>query len=188
MNIEQKYMDEARQLWPELEWIKSHDLKEKTTRTWALALQRSVLTPDDLNTIPFTLLCGPDLKVTFMDHKRCVVHVARDAGNKMNEFFKDELPVNMDVLIAGAILADVGKLLEYELKDGKSVQGNYGKYLRHPFSGVSLAEQCDVPDAVCHIIATHAGEGNMVKRTTEAYIVHHADFMTFEPFRERLEI
>jgi putative nucleotidyltransferase with HDIG domain len=188
MNIEQKYITQACQLWPELEWIKDGDLKEKTTLTWALALQRSVLTPEDLNTIPFTLLCGPDLKVTFMDHKRCVVHVAFDAGKKMNEFFKSDLPVDMDVLIAGAILADVGKLLEYELKDGKSVQGNYGKYVRHPFSGVSLAEQCGVPDAVCHIIATHAGEGNMVKRTTEAYVVHHADFMTFEPFRERLKI
>jgi putative nucleotidyltransferase with HDIG domain len=188
MNIEQKYIDQARQLWPELEWIIDNDLKEKTTLTWALALQRSVLTPDDLNTIPFTLLCGPDLKVTFMDHKRCVVHVAKDAGNKMNEFFRNDLPVDMDVLIAGAILADVGKLLEYELKDGKSVQGNYGKYIRHPFSGVSLAEQCRVPDAVCHIIATHAGEGNMVKRSTEAYVVHHADFMTFEPFRERLKL
>lgn len=188
MNIEQKYINQARQLWPELEWIIDSDLKEKTTLTWALAFQRSVLTPDDLNTIPFTLLCGPDLKVTFMDHKRCVVHVARDAGNKMNAFFKSDLPVDMDVLIAGAILADVGKLLEYELKDGKSVQGKYGKYIRHPFSGVSLAEQCGVPDAVCHIIATHAGEGNMVKRSTEAYVVHHADFMTFEPFRERLKL
>lgn len=188
MNIEPKYIDQAKKLWPELEWIKNTDLKEKTTLTWALALQRSVLTPEDLNTIPFTLLCGPDLKVTFMDHKRCVVHVALDSGNKMNEFFKTDLPVNMDVLIAGAILADVGKLLEYEMKDGNSVQGDYGKYVRHPFSGVSLAEQCGVPAAVCHIIATHAGEGNMVKRTTEAYIVHHADFMTFEPFRERLKI
>jgi hypothetical protein len=28
----------------------------------------------------------------------------------MNEFFGDELPVDMDVLITGAILADVGKL------------------------------------------------------------------------------
>jgi putative nucleotidyltransferase with HDIG domain len=188
MNIEPKYLEQARKLWPELEWIKNTDLKEKTTLTWALALQRSVLTPEDLNTIPFSLLCGPDLKVTFMDHKRCVVHVALDSGNKMNEFFKTDLPVDMDVLIAGAILADVGKLLEYEMKDGKSVQGSYGKYVRHPFSGVSLAEQCGVPASVCHIIATHAGEGDMVKRTTEAYIVHHADFMTFEPFRERLKI
>jgi putative nucleotidyltransferase with HDIG domain len=177
------------ELWPELEWIKDEDLKEKTARTWELALERSVLKPEDLRRIPFTLLCGPDLKVTFMDHKSSVVHIARDAGNKINEMYHGELPVDMDVLIAGAILADVGKLLEYILdNDGKAIQGNYGKYLRHPFSGVSLAEEAGVPAEVCHIIATHAGEGNMVKRTTEAYVVHHADFMTFLPFKDRLKV
>lgn len=180
--------EEVKNLWPELMWIQDIDLREKTAKTWELALQKSVISADDLQKIPFTLLAGPDLKVSFMAHKRCVVHVARDAGNKMNEFFKDDLPVNMDVLIAGAILADVGKLLEYELDaDGKSFQGKYGKYLRHPFSGVSLAEQCGVPAEVCHIIAAHAGEGDLVKRTVEACVVHHADFMTFEPFRERLK-
>jgi len=180
---------EILELWPELEWIQDIELREKTAKTWELAMEKSVMTADDLNTIPFTLLCGPDLKVSFMAHKRCVVHVARESGIKMNEFFNDELPVNMDVLIAGAILADVGKLLEYEKdKDGKSIQGVYGHYLRHPFSGVSLAEQCGVPAEVCHIIATHAGEGDMVKRTTEAYVVHHADFMTFLPFKSRLKV
>jgi len=149
---------EVLKLWPEIKWIKNQVLQFKVARTWELALERSVLTSNDLNTIPFTLLCGPDLKVTFMDHKRAVVHIAKESGDKMNEFFKDELPVDMDVLIAGAILADVGKLLEYELdENGKAVQGMYGKYLRHPFSGVSLAEECGVPPEVCHIIATHAG-------------------------------
>ncbi|MBP6976811.1 MAG: HDIG domain-containing protein [Bacteroidales bacterium] len=176
-------------LWPELNWIQDQDMRTKTARTWELALEKSVLTPDDLNRIPFTLLCGPDLKVTFMDHKRSVVHIARAAGEKMNEFYKNDLPVNMDVLIAGAILADVGKLLEYTLdKNGVAIQGNYGKYLRHPFSGVSLAEQCGVPAEVCHIIAAHAHEGDLVKRSTEAYVVHHADFMTFLPFKDRLKI
>jgi len=181
--------NEVYELWPELNWISDEDLREKTAKTWELALERSVLTPEDLNRIPFTLLVGPGLKVTFMDHKRSVVHIARDAGQKINDMYHGELRVNMDVLIAGAILADVGKLLEYELDEqGNAVQGNYGKYLRHPFSGVSLAEEAEVPAEVCHIIATHAGEGNMVKRTTEAYIVHHADFMTFLPFKERLKI
>ena len=178
---------EILELWPELEWIEDEDLREKTARTWELALERSVLTAEDLKRIPFTLLCGPDLKVTFMDHKRSVVHIARDAGEKVNAMYHGELPVDMDVLIAGAILADVGKLVEYVLdKNGKAVQGSYGKYLRHPFSGVSLAEQCGVPPEVCHIIAAHAGEGDKVKRSTEAYIVHHIDFMTFLPFKERL--
>jgi 23S rRNA maturation-related 3'-5' exoribonuclease YhaM len=89
----------------------------------------------------------------------------------------------MDTVIAGAILADVGKLLEYEKVGGKARQSPRGELLRHPFTGVALAMECGVPDAVCHVIAAHAGEGNMVKRTTEAFIVHHADFMSFEPFR-----
>ncbi len=178
---------EVLKLWPELEWIKDLDLRSKTARVWELALEKSVLSPDDLNRIPFTLLCGPDLKVTFMEHKRAVVHIARESGIKMNEFFGEELPVDMDVLIAGAILADVGKLLEYELdENGQAVQGSYGRYLRHPFSGVSLAERCGVPTEVCHIISAHAGEGDLVNRSTEAYIVHHADFMTFLPFKRRV--
>ncbi|MBT7827091.1 MAG: phosphohydrolase, partial [Bacteroidetes bacterium] len=114
--------------------------------------------------------------------------IAKDAGLKCQEFFGEDLPVNMDVLLSGAILADVGKLLEYVMQDGKAIQGSYGKYLRHPFSGVSLAEECGVPPEVCHIIAGHAKEGDLVKRTTEAYLVHHADFMTFLPFKSRLKI
>ena len=181
--------EEVKRLWPELEWIKDDNLREKTALTWDLALSRSVLSSDDLNTIPFTLLCGPDLRVSFMAHKRCVVHVAKECGDKMNQFLGSDLQVNTDVLISGAILADVGKLLEYELDaDGKVIQGRYGQYLRHPFSGVSLAEECGVPPEVCHIIAAHAHEGDLVKRTTEAYIVHHADFMTFLPFKSRLII
>jgi putative nucleotidyltransferase with HDIG domain len=175
----------VKELWPELDWIQDEDLREKTAMTWELALQRSVLSVEDLNRIPFTLLCGPELKVTFMAHKRCVVQIAKEAGEKMQAFFGSDLPVNMDVLVSGAILADVGKLLEYELDaNGKAVQGKYGRYLRHPFSGVSLAEQCGLPAEVCHIIAAHAGEGDMIKRTTESYIVHHADFMAFEPFKK----
>lgn len=178
---------EILKLWPEIDWIADNGLKEKVAKTWELALERSVLSPEDLNTIPFTLLV-PDLKVSFMAHKRSVVHIARDAGNKIIEFYGEDLPVDMDVLLAGAILADVGKLLEYEMQNGKAVQGSYGKYLRHPFTGVSLAEECGMPSEVCHIIAAHAGEGDMIKRTTEAYIVHHADFMTFLPFKDRLKI
>jgi len=176
-------------LWPELNWIKDEEIRENTAKVWELALERSVLTAEDLKRIPFTLLCGPDLKVTFMDHKRSVVHIARDAGNKINEMYHGELTCDMDVLISGAILCDVGKLLEYIIdENGKAIQGTYGKYLRHPFSGVSIAEECGIPAEISHIIAAHAGEGNMIKRTTEAYVVHHADFMTFLPFKERLEV
>ena len=178
--------EQVYKLWPELDWIEDPGLREKTARTWEVALERSVLTADELREIPFTLLVD-NLNVSFMTHKRCVVHIARDCGKQIRDHFGEDLPVDMDVLIAGAILADVGKLLEYDKQENKIVQGNYGKYLRHPFSGVSLAESCDVPPEVCHIIAAHAGEGDHVDRSVEAYIVHHADFMTFLPFKKRLQ-
>jgi len=175
---------EVHDLWPELDWIKDKKLREATARTWELALERSPLTVEDLNTIPFTLLV-PDLKVSFMAHKRCVVHIARKSAELMNSFFGDDLPTDTDVTVAGAILADVGKLLEYDIKDGKSCKSETGRYLRHPFTGVALAMEAGVPENVCHIIAAHAGEGDMVKRTPEAYVVHHADFMTFLPFKNK---
>ncbi len=173
---------QVRKLWPELEWIQDAGLREKTARTWALAFERSPLTPKDLDEIPFTLLI-PDCPTTFMEHKRCVVHIARKAAEAMKQFMGGALDIDMDTVIAGAILADVGKLLEYEKAGGKTRQSERGELLRHPFTGVALAMECGVPEKVCHIIAAHAAEGAQVKRTTEAWIVHHADFMAYEPFK-----
>jgi len=172
-----------KRLWPEIDWIEDLQLREGVTRTWELALDRSPLQADDLNRIPFTLLV-PNCPISFMEHKRCVVHIARESARAMQSFMGRALPVDVDTVIAGAILADVGKLLEYELgPDGQSRQSERGEALRHPFTGVALALECGVPDAVCHIIAAHAAEGDLVKRSTEAFIVHHADFMAFLPFK-----
>lgn len=172
----------VRKLWPELAWIENPELRNSVTETWAVALERSPLGPEDLERIPFTLLV-PDCPATFMEHKRCVVHIARRSAEAMREFLGRSLSIDLDTVIAGAILADVGKVLEYELVDGDARQSARGKALRHPFTGVAVALQCGVPDAVCHIIAAHAAEGDLVTRTTEATIVHHADFMSYLPFR-----
>ena len=174
--------DQVEALWPELSWIQDSSLREQVARTWVLAFERSPLEPDDLNQIPFTLLV-PDCPATFMEHKRCVVHIAKAGAGAMQAFMGRALPIDLDTVIAGAILADVGKLLEYEHAEGRTRQSARGEALRHPFTGVALALECGVPDRVCHIIAAHAGEGDLVRRSTEAIIVHHADFMAYLPFK-----
>ena len=65
-------------LWPEIQWIEDKTLRSQVTETWVKALARSPLQPDDLNRIPFTLLV-PNCPITFMEHKRCVVHIAAPA-------------------------------------------------------------------------------------------------------------
>ena len=169
-------------IWPEIDWIKDEDLKQKVLDCWVYAIENSVLSPEDLEVIPFSLLIK-DCNVTFMNHKRTCVQLSVDIAKRMKENFGHEIKIDMDLLIAGAILIDVGKLLEYDKVDGKLTTSKAGKLLRHPFSGVALADRFGLPPEVQHIIAYHAKEGDLAKRNVEAIIVHHADFVSFEPFK-----
>ena len=174
--------EKVKKIWPEIEWIKDEDLKQKVLDCWVYAIEKSVLSPEDLEVIPFSLLIK-NCNVTFMNHKRTCVQLSVDIAKKMKENFGDEIQIDMDLLIAGAILIDVGKLLEYDKVDGKLTTSKAGKLLRHPFSGVALADRFGHPPEVQHIIAYHAKEGDLAKRSVEAIIVHHADFVSFEPFK-----
>ena len=175
--------DKVKKIWPEIEWIKDESLNAKVLDCWVYAIENSVLSPEDLEVIPFSLLIK-DCKVTFMNHKRTAVQLSVDIAKKMKENFGDEIDIDMDLLIAGAILIDVGKLIEYDKIDGNLITSKAGKLLRHPFSGVAIADRFDLPPEVQHIIAYHAKEGDLAKRSVEAIIVHHADFVSFEPFKE----
>lgn len=175
--------DKIAALWPEISWIKDAGLRDKVTDAWVYALDQSVLEASDLETIPFSLLIK-DCKVSFMNHKRTCVQLAVDMAKRMQDNFGDELAIDMDTLIAGAILIDVGKLLEYELVDGQLTTSRAGQLVRHPFSGVAIAHRFGLPPEVQHIIGTHSKEGDLGHRTVESIIVHHADFVSFEPFKE----
>jgi putative nucleotidyltransferase with HDIG domain len=140
-------------------------------------------TLDDLQAMPFTLLIDP-CPVNFVEHTRAVAQMAIESARILMVRYGERLPMDMDMLVSGGILRDVGKLLEYErCADGTFVQTHEGKLLRHPFTGLELAARCGLPAAVQHIIASHAGEGAKVKRTTESIIVHHADFISFEAIK-----
>lgn len=169
-------------IWPEIQWIQDQELREKVIDAWAYAIENSVLTVEDLEKIPFSLLIK-DCQVSFMNHKRTCVQLAVDIAKRMQENFGDQIEIDMDTLIAGAILIDVGKLLEYEIVDGKLTASSAGKIVRHPFSGVSIADRFGLPPEVQHIIATHSREGDLGRRTVESIIIHHADFVSFEPFK-----
>jgi putative nucleotidyltransferase with HDIG domain len=101
----------------------------------------------------------------------------------MAETYGPRLDINRDHLLAGALLHDVGKLLEFREEGGAFVKSELGRMLRHPFSGAALAYELGLPPAVVHVVATHAREGEGARATPEAIIIHHADFMNFEPFK-----
>jgi len=177
--------DQVQKIWPEIEWIKGEELKNKVTDCWVYAIENSVLSAEDLEKIPFSLLID-NCDITFMNHKRTCVQLSVDIAKRMENNFGSE--IDMDILIAGAILIDVGKLIEYEIVDGKLGTCRAGKLLRHPFSGVAIADRFGLPVDIQHIIAYHSKEGDLGKRTIESIIVHHADFVSFEPFQDAKRI
>lgn len=175
-------------LFPNLMDVKDAVLRDKVAAVWNEALTVGCggkgWTFDEIRAIPFTLLAGK-IDLRFVEHlnsccKQCIA-ITRVLG----EVFGSRVPVNLDFLIAGSLLADVGKMLEFDKKpaaDGKPqvVKGFYGDMLRHPFSGVALCYKHGIPPEVMHIVATHSHEGDKVERTIESWIFHHADFIDFD--------
>jgi putative nucleotidyltransferase with HDIG domain len=155
--------------FPELKWIKDPKLRNQVVDVWKRAVDfRGWKRLDD---IPFTLLVENSGKL--VDHTRRVAQLAKLILDARDE------PLNADYLIAGALLHDVGKIVEYELKNGKVVVSPFGEQFRHPVSGSKLAWECGLPDDIVLIIYAHSHEGDKCKRTPESIIVHHCDFIDF---------
>ena len=154
----------------QLGWIKDKDLKDKVIQIWLEAAKRGKW--DNIEDAPFTLLIEDSGKLT--DHTKRITNLAKAVFDQRTE------NLNLDYLIAGALLHDVGKLLEYDKIDGKYVKGDYGKKFRHPVSGALLAKEFGLNDVIILIIYGHSHEGDNLKRSPEGVIVNHCDFIDFE--------
>jgi putative nucleotidyltransferase with HDIG domain len=172
------------ELFPDIMQIRDGDLRDKVAAVWNEALTSGCggkgWTFDQIRAIPFTLLAGK-IDMRFVEHLNSCVKQCIAIAKVLDEVFGERVPVNTDVLIAGALLADVGKMLEFDKNEkGEVVKGFYGEMLRHPFSGVALCYKHGIPPQVMHIVATHSHEGDKVERTIESWIFHHADFIDFD--------
>ncbi|HEX9751149.1 MAG TPA: phosphohydrolase [candidate division Zixibacteria bacterium] len=171
--------DEIRKVFPEINEIKDASLREKTVASWVRAMEVSDLTLDDLRQMPFTLLVS-DVNVTFVEHVRTVCRMCMACWDVLHDAYGSRLTVDRDVLIAGAMLADVGKVHEITRVNGQFVKSDKGKLLRHPFTGVGIAWEQGLPESVLHVIAMHSKEATDGRRSPECIVFHHADFIDFE--------
>jgi putative nucleotidyltransferase with HDIG domain len=165
---------------PELGLIQDVPLRDKVVDVWEEALKTGGFSLWDLKNMPFTLLAD-NVSVTFLEHVRAVCQMCVGMAEVVTRSYGKRVPINKDVLVAGALLADIGKMIEFEKRpDGTLRKGHKGDMLRHPFSGVGMAFKHGLPYEVMHIIAVHSKEGDFVRRSPEAIIYHHAEFADFD--------
>ena len=166
-------------LFPELRKIKNKELREKVILTWETGIFEGGWKESDLKKICFTLLI-PDCKISLIAHTKAITSTALAIAKDLEKNYGNKIKINYDYLIAGGLLHDVGKLLEYSMDKNKISKSKNGKFLRHAFSGTALAYLCGLPIEVQHIIAVHSKEGDFSQRSIEAMIIHYADFVHFE--------
>ena len=166
-------------LIPEFDEIRDETLRNRTMAVWQEALDIGGWSLEELSSMPFTLL-AENVEVSFPEHVRTVCRLCIAMEGVLKEAYGDRYPIDHDTLIAGALLADVGKLIEFREQGGEYEWASMYKYLRHPFTGVGLCFKHDIPEAVMHVAATHSWEGEKFKRLPESIIFHHADFTDFD--------
>lgn len=167
---------------PELQLIRDAKLQEKTINVWEEAINVGNWDISDLLDMPFTLLIE-QTPVNIITHTRAVTLCSLQIADVLLEEYKDRVEINRDFLLSGALLHDVGKLFEYEKKNGIFRKSQGGQLLRHPISGAAFATKFGIPQEILHIIACHSKEGDGARKTVEAIIVNHADFVNFETLK-----
>ncbi len=178
-----KLMGKLEELIPEFNEIRDSELRARALAVWEEGMTLGGWTVEALAEIPFTLL-AEDVNVTFIEHVRTVCRMCIAMEQVLVEAYGKRVEIDHDALVAGALLADVGKLIEYRREpDGNTVFSDMYHYLRHPFTGVALAYKHGIPAGALHVIATHSWEGDKFKRRPESIIFHHADFTDFDLVR-----
>ncbi|KAF2955767.1 HD domain-containing protein [Marinitoga sp. 38H-ov] len=96
--------------------------------------------------------------------------------------------VNKDLLIAGALLHDIGKTKEYKITPSGIEKTNEGELVGHIAIGIHIVSEYskkidkfpkDLLNEILHMIASHHGElewgSPILPKTIEAFILHFAD-------------
>lgn len=157
------------EFFPEINDIQDEKLCQGVIDAWFLAVQRGAW--KRIDDIPFTLLIPT--KKNLIEHTRIVTRMAVALAQERDD-------VNVDIVRCGGLVHDVGKLLEYARQGSNVVKSTQGSMIRHPVSGYGLDLEAGLPVEIAHIVAAHSTEGEKVKRSREAIIINHCDFVDFD--------
>ena len=165
------YEGQVRGAFPELDDVGDDDLRERVVEAWTLGLERGGWR--DVEDIPYAWNIH---EVSNAEHVRGVARIARETAREQRAFHGAD--PDLDVVLAAALLHDVGKCYEYVdhvdddlLADPDPTYA--GEAVPHSLSGYALAHEVGCPLAVQRAIPHFIGE--IPTRTLEAELVKSAN-------------
>jgi len=169
MEGEEKYIEK---LFPRLTDIKDAGIRAKVVSVWLDAWKESKFAKiEDLSQWE---PAREKINISNVEHTNQVIECAIAAAEVVERMQK--VSIDMDALIAAAILHDVDKILMFDPSSGEATPA--GTYLPHTGLGSHLALKAGLPLKVVHAIAAHSPNYSSVSQETpEAVIIANADHL-----------
>lgn len=164
---------------PEIAWIEDASLRSKVIDAWVAAVQSANISAISDMKPSGNYDSRPLRTGTQADHLRSVTRLALKTAEEMSSLFP-EFSYNRDILIAGGLCHDIGKVWEFDPENirrwKKNPRATGLPSLRHPGYGIYICLTMGLPEEVAHIAAAHSGEGELLVRSLENTIIHWADY------------
>lgn len=164
---------------PEIAWIEDSSLRSKVIDAWVAAVESANMSAISDMKPSGNYDSRPLRTGTQADHLRSVTRLALKTAEEMSSLFP-EFSYNRDILIAGGLCHDIGKVWEFDPENIRRWKRNPRATglpsLRHPGYGIYICLTMGLPEEVAHIAAAHSGEGELLVRSLENTIIHWADY------------
>lgn len=162
---------------PQMMEIQNEELREKVADAWAFSLQTNGY--KHIEDMPGSGMPEASSLGDQSMHIRAVGYNAVSLYENLCKAYERDMGLDRDMLIACALLHDVGKPYEYNPENRARWAANYkftgAPNARHPAYGTYIAITCGLPEEVVHVCACHSPEGRFVTRSAYATLVHYAD-------------
>jgi putative nucleotidyltransferase with HDIG domain len=162
-------------LFPSIKQITDRGIQEKIINVWYTSWKRSNFARiEDVHQFE---PARDQIDYTNVDHTNQVVSVCEAISGLLSELL--DVSINMDYLLAGALLCDVDKALIFDSETGNLTET--GEMFPHAVMGAMLAFREGLPKEVAHIIEAHSIKSSPVlPRSIEALIVRYVDHIIGE--------
>jgi len=156
------------EIFPEINEVSDKKLRDSVIKVWQELWAMS--TYERYDDVPIS----PEIPYPTKPHNQCVLRMCLAVAGELQRHH--DVKVNRDYLIAGAILQDASKVVEYQQSDdGSSSYSSLGRQYPHAFWAAHVAIKHEIPDEIVHVLLTHTPQSPKFPTTLEGKILYYVD-------------
>jgi len=163
----------VRRLFPALDELKSKPLRDQCVAFWTRLWRESGF--ERIEDVPWLARKRLDTGCTNVEHINQVIACVKALAGVATLC---GVAIDRDQLIAGAIVFDADKIV---LHDPPNFTDTDVTLLsQHTIYGASVALEVGLPMGIAHMILAHSKNSSVRPRTTEALLLHYADYIVID--------